>query len=220
MKGLPMAAQMLLVSGAAVVLVSLVNGFGSHTAAAYGANLQLWSYIQMPAIALGAAVSSMAAQNVGAGRMDRVDKIAGIAILWGVAMTTVPVLLIYLAEPYALALFLPRGSPSIPIAAHMNHIMLLGFIPFGVIFVLSGVVRSTGAVWPPLATMILASWLIRIPGSELLIPHMGADAIWWTFPAGSLAGLLFMAGYYRWGGWRKARLLGAPEGVEASARMG
>ena len=36
---------------------------------------QLWSYIQMPAFAVGTAVSSMAAQNIGAGRWDRVNQI-------------------------------------------------------------------------------------------------------------------------------------------------
>src|SRR5690606_15346102 len=63
-KGLPMAAQMLVVSGAAVVMFSFVNRYGSDTAAGYAAAVQLWTYVQMPAMAMGAAVSSMAAQNV------------------------------------------------------------------------------------------------------------------------------------------------------------
>jgi putative MATE family efflux protein len=36
-KGLPMGFQMLVMSGAAVVMISMVNGYGSQTAAAYGA---------------------------------------------------------------------------------------------------------------------------------------------------------------------------------------
>jgi Na+-driven multidrug efflux pump len=66
-KGLPMGAQMLLVSSAGLVMVGLVNREGVATAAAYGASMQLWNYLQMPAFAIASAVSAMVAQNVGGG---------------------------------------------------------------------------------------------------------------------------------------------------------
>ena len=85
LKGMPMGVQMIVMSGAGVVMVGFVNGFGALTAAAYAAATQVWGYIQMPGMAIGASVSSMAAQNVGAGRWDRVSKIA----LSGVISSTV-----------------------------------------------------------------------------------------------------------------------------------
>ena len=210
-KGMPMALQMLVMSGSAVMMISLVNRFGVHTSAAYGAATQLWNYVQMPAMALGAAVSSMASQNVGAGRMDRVDKIAGIGALYAAAFTGVPVVLIYLAEPAALWLFLPAGSPSHDIAIHINTFVLWGFIPFGISFVLSGIVRATGSVWPPLLAMVIAMWLVRIPFANLMIPHIGADAIWSSFPLGSIVSCTLAASWYRWGPWRKGRMMNIPE---------
>lgn len=63
-KGVPMGLQMVLISLSMIAMMTLVNGFGTDTAAAYGAALQLWTYVQMPAMALGAACSTMAAQNV------------------------------------------------------------------------------------------------------------------------------------------------------------
>jgi len=66
-KGLPMGAQMVLISLAMVMVMRLVNAHGVVLSSAYGAALQLWTYVQMPAMAIGAACSSMAAQNVGAG---------------------------------------------------------------------------------------------------------------------------------------------------------
>ena len=71
-KGVPMGLQMVLISLAMIAMISMVNQYGTHTSAAYGAALQLWTYVQLPAMAIGAAVSSMAAQNVGAGAWDRV----------------------------------------------------------------------------------------------------------------------------------------------------
>jgi hypothetical protein len=74
-------------------------------------------------------------------------------------------------------------------------------------FIYSGVVRATGAVWPPLLAMIISLWIVRIPFANLLLPKLGADAVWLSFPLGSLTTLVLAAGYFRWGGWRKARML-------------
>ena len=57
-------------------MTGLINREGVETVAAYNAANQLWSYIQMPAFAVGSAVSAMAAQNIGAGRWDRIGPIA------------------------------------------------------------------------------------------------------------------------------------------------
>lgn len=207
LKGLPMGFQMIVMSLAAVTMMGLVNKYGVHTSAAYGAAAQLWTYVQMPAMALGAAVSSMAAQNVGAGRMDRVERIARSGALYALLFTALPVILIYLADPWVLRAFLPGDSPSLPIAIHINSIVLWGFIAFGMAFIFSGVVRATGAVWPPLLAMIISLWGIRVPLANILEPHLGADAIWISFPIGSGATLLLAWAYYMWGGWRTSRML-------------
>ncbi len=207
LKGLPMGFQMMVTSLAAVTMMSLVNQHGVHTSAAYGAAAQLWTYVQMPAMALGAAVSSMAAQNIGAGKMDRVELVARSGALYALLFTAVPVVLIYLADPWVLRAFLPATSPSLPIAIRINSIVLWGFIPFGIAFIFSGVVRSTGAVWPPLLAMIISLWGVRVPLANLLEPSLGAEAIWIAFPIGSTTTLLLAGSYYLWGGWRKARML-------------
>ncbi|MCR5877990.1 MATE family efflux transporter [Phenylobacterium sp. J367] len=215
LKGLPMGFQMMVISLAAVTMMGLVNQYGSHTAAAYGAAAQLWTYVQMPAMALGAAVSSMAAQNVGAGRMDRVEQVARRGALFALLFTTAPVVALFFADPFVLRLFLPGDSPSLPIALHINSIVLWGFIPFGIAFIFSGVVRATGAVWPPLLAMIISLWVVRIPLANLLEPHIGADAVWLSFPIGSFTTLALAGGYYLWGGWRKAKMLDAPPTSDA-----
>jgi Na+-driven multidrug efflux pump len=161
----------------------------------------------MPAMALGAAVSSMAAQNVGAGRMDRVERVARSGVLYAFLFTAIPVLIIYLADPFVLRAFLPGDSPSLPIAVRINAFVLWGFIFFGIAFIFSGIVRATGAVWPPLLAMIISLWGVRIPFANLLEPRLGEDAVWLAFPIGSLTTLVLAAGYYMWGGWRKARML-------------
>ena len=221
LKGFPMALQMLVISGAAVIMIRFVNAYGSQVAAGYGAAIQLWTYVQMPAMALGAAVSSMAAQNVGAGQMGRVGEVARKGVLLSVLMTGLPVLLIYLVEPWVLLLFLPASSPSTPIAMHINAFALWGFVPFGMAFVLNGVIRATGAVWPPLLGLLISMWFVRIPFAHYLEPALGQDAVWWSFPVGSMISLVLAAGYYRFGGWRTARLMsGIPRGAAPDTGLG
>ena len=89
-----------------------ISQFGSHTTAGFAACMQVWSYVQMPAFAMGAAVSSMAAQNVGAGRWDRVGRTAKAGVAFQTIVTAVSVALItFFARPL-LGIFLPEGSPA------------------------------------------------------------------------------------------------------------
>jgi hypothetical protein len=50
----------------------------------------------------------------------------------------------------------------------------------------------------------------------LLEPWLGADAVWISFPVGSIASCLLAMAWYRWGNWRKSSLLAAfaPRGAE------
>src|SRR5882757_6491982 len=127
-KGVPMSAQMLVLSLSGVLMITLVNRFGVDTAAAFGAALQIWNYIQMPAFAVGMGVSAMTAQNVGAGKWDRVPRIARVGVLYSVLLTGSIVLLIELLDRAVFGLFLPAGSAALGIATHMNRIVTGSFI--------------------------------------------------------------------------------------------
>jgi putative MATE family efflux protein len=207
-KGIPMGLQMVVMSLSMIAMISLVNNFGAHTTAAYGACFQLWNYIQMPSIAVGMAASSMSAQNVGAGKWDRITRIAMTGVGCNFLLTGSLVLLIYLFNRGALNLFLPAEGGAIEIAQHINAIVVWSFIFFGVSFVLAGVVRSTGAVIPPLIILVISLWLVRIPFAYGFVGRWGADAIWWSFPLGSIVSLTLSVLYFRFGKWREARMLG------------
>ena len=87
-KGIPMGLQLFVISFSAVLMVTLVNRFGVDTTAAYGAAFQVWNYIQMPAFAVGMAVSAMAAQNVGAGEWQRVRTTARVGVVYSLMLTS------------------------------------------------------------------------------------------------------------------------------------
>jgi Na+-driven multidrug efflux pump len=223
LRGLPMGLQMLVMSGAAMVMISFVNSFGAVTAAAYTAASQVWTYVQMPAMALGASISSMAAQNIGADRWDRVGKVAVSGVLCSLVVTGAIAGLIYLAGDIPLRLFLGSSSAAMPIARHINQTVLWSLTLFSVTFALSGIVRSTGAVIVPLLILAFSVGVIRIPFAMVLIPRWQADAIWWSFPLGTIVSAGLSLVYYRYGGWRKLRMLkfeSEPGGEASDTGMG
>ena len=207
MKGLPMGLQMVVILSSAIVMMSLVNTYGSRTTAAYGVASQLWTYVQMPALAVGASVSSMVAQNVGAGLWVRVARVTQVGMLFNVLMTGALVALVYAFNRHSLGLFLGDDSVAIEIAQHINNVVLWSFILFGFTIVVFGAVRATGAVMAPLVILFVSMWLIRLPFAWLLGPHIGAESIWWSFPLGSVVSVLLALGYYRYGNWRRSHIL-------------
>jgi len=205
-KGLPMGIQMIVISVSALALIGLVNHEGVDTTAAFGVALQLWTYVQMPAMALGAAVSAMAAQNIGAGKWDRVAAITRSGVGYTVLITAVLVVLLTLADRSVLALFMGGNSPALPIARHIHLLATWNFVLFGVTMVLIGTVRANGAVWPPLIILVIGLIPVRfgwIFGTE---QWLGPDALWTSFPVSSFVNLALAVGYYWKGGWRKAHM--------------
>ena len=205
-KGIPMGLQMFVVSSTMIAMVSLVNRFGSEETAAFNAAMQLWNYVQMPAIAIGAAASSMAAQNVGAEKWDRVGKVAGTGVMFNFLMGGSLITVVYALNKHALSLFLPAAGAALAVSAHLNAIVIWSFLFFGTSIVLYGVVRATGAVMPPLIMLAISLWLIRVPFAFSGLDRWHADAIWWSFPVSSVISMLMAIGYYRFGGWRKVRM--------------
>jgi Na+-driven multidrug efflux pump len=211
-----MALQMVVMSFSMVLMITLVNRYGIHTAAAFGAAMQVWSYVQMPAFAINMAVSSMAAQNVGAQMWDRVASIARVGLVFNLILTGSLVMLIQVFAHFALGLFLPADSVALDVAVHMNRIASWSFIFFALSIVFFGVVRATGAVVVPLLIMVFSLLLVRFPVAYLLLDTLQADAIWWSFPISSILSLILAALYYKYGKWRQARMI-SPAAASAAA---
>ena len=176
-------------------------------AAAYGVMNQLWSYAQMPAIAVGSAVSAMAAQNIGAGNWSRLNRVAWAGIGINVIMTVSLLGLITLAIYPLAGLFLPAGSPAIALAAHINFMIGWTFVLIGISMVVSSVVRANGAVIVPFLILVLSVVVMRFGVGFWLYPQWGADAIWAAFGVSALTSALLSIAYYLHGGWRKSRMV-------------
>ncbi len=203
-----MGIQMIVISLSALALVGLVNREGVDTTAAFGVAMQLWTYVQMPAMALGAAVSAMAAQNIGAGKWDRVGadhprRASSSTLL----ITGALIVAADARRPAVLACSWAATARRCRSPGTSTLLATWNFLLFGVTMVLFGTVRANGAVWAPL--IILA----HRPGAGALRLHLrdlsAGSAPTRSGPASRSARSStsrWPSAYYLHGGWRKARM--------------
>jgi len=205
-RGVPMGVQMVIMSLSTLVIIGFVNREGTQTAAAFAAAQQLWNYLQMPAMAVGGAVSAMAAQNIGAGKWHRVEKTTTIAIGINIVITGVLIGLLTLFERPILALFLEGGGEAIEIGRHIMHIVSWSYLLFGAAMCMFGTMRANGIVLAPLIILTVSLFFVRIGFYYVSYPVIGVNGLWWSFTVSTFVSLVMAWAYYRWGRWREVRL--------------
>ena len=108
-----------------------------------------------------------------------------------------------------LELFLGSGSAAVPLARHIQVVVTWSFLLMGVMMVLFSTMRAYGAVYAPLVITFVALYPGRVGFYMLAYPRIGQEALWWSFPVGSVISAVSAVLYYRWGPWRgkvRARL--------------
>jgi putative MATE family efflux protein len=203
--GLPTGMQVIVMSLAEIVLLSLVNGFGADATAAYGAVNQVVNYVQFPAISIAITASILGAQAIGAGRVERLGAITRTGIEMNIMMTGGLVVLGYLLSRVLIGAFI-TSAPVVEMAQSLLHIMLWSSVVYGCAAVLSGVMRASGAVLVPTAISIFCIVAIELPSAYVLADRYGLEGVWMAYPIAFVAMLVLQATYYR-AVWRKRRIV-------------
>jgi putative MATE family efflux protein len=202
--GMPTGVQIIVMSLAEIVLLALVNRFGSDATAAYGAVNQVVNYVQFPAISIAITASILGAQSIGAGRVDRLGAIARTGLLMNLALTGSLVVAGYLFSRHLIALFI-TSLPVIDLAQSLLHIMLWSSVVYGCAAVLSGVMRASGTVVMPMTISILCILAIEVPSAYALAARYGLRGVWMAYPIAFVSMLVLQTAYYQLA-WKKARI--------------
>ncbi|PAF17132.1 MATE family efflux transporter [Terribacillus saccharophilus] len=203
--GIPSGLQMMVIYAGVTAIMSVVNSFGGSVVAGFGASQRIDSLITLPAMALGTAVNSMAGQNIGIGRWDRVKEIAKYGALFNLAiMLVIAVLVFLLAEPLT-SLFIDEKSA---VSFGTDYLKIIAFFyPFiGLNFILNGIVRSSGAMYQVLILNILSFWLLRYPLTYICSAFVGENGIALGMGISFILSSIFSFSYYKWGKWDKKEL--------------
>src|SRR4051812_10264830 len=170
--GLPSAVGMVVMAIAELVLLGLVNGFGSDATAAYGAVNQIMGYAQFTAMSISISVSILGAQAIGRGHAGQLDAIVRTGLLLNLVLTGGLVSLIYLFSRAVLGIFI-ADTAVLELARGLLMIALWSSVPFGMATVFSGAMRAGGVALAPMLLSIFAIVAIEIPSAVILSRTIG-----------------------------------------------
>lgn len=205
---LPSILQQSIVSIGMLLVQSVVNGFGSGALAGYSAGGRIESICIVPMIAVGNAVATFTAQNIGAGRMDRVKM--GYRSGYGMiaAFAVIIAVIVNLWNGPIIAAFLGGDMTS---EAYVTGTGYLSFI--GWFFALIGLKACTDGVLRGAGDMIvftianLVNLGIRVSAAFLLAPVWGVAAVWYAVPMGWAANYLISFVWYLSGKWMGRKVI-------------
>jgi len=204
--GVPAGLQMVISSIAGIVVIGLVNRFGSNATAAYGALGQVMSYVQFPAMSIGIAASIFGAQAIGAKQVGQLGAITRTALVLNGIITGTLVLLAYLFSEHLVALFI-TDPEVIALTETLLHVVLWSLICFGWSVIFSGMMRASGTVLAPMLISLACILCIELPGAILLSrTSLGLTGIWVAYATSFTVMLVLQASYYQFV-WRKKTIV-------------
>lgn len=205
---IPSIVQQSIVSIGMLLTQSAVNRFGSSALAGYSAGTRLESLCIVPMIATGNAMSTFTAQNLGAGRPERVRQgyraAYGIIIGFGVLLIAVSQLF------YApiLSAFVEQGESAVAFETGTAYFRFIGFFFsfLGFKAITDGILRGAGDIQVYMLANLI-NLAIRVAVAQLCSPIWGIELIWYTVPMGWAANYLISYLWYRTGNWKRRNLL-------------
>jgi putative MATE family efflux protein len=218
--GLPMGLQQLIVQVSFVFLSYLVNGYGVSASAAAGICAKVNSFAILPGLAMSAAISAMAGQNIGAQRFDRAMQ----TLLTGLKVILPLDLAIFIAVNIFTAGIIGAFSVDPGVIGlgviYMRYVSVDALIVMP-LFCLSGLLIGAGRTGITLFTSFFSSILLRMPlawlfSRSLGLGFQGVGLGTALAPAGALA---FSIIYLATGRWKRSAI-GEPPVQGQSPAMG
>ena len=203
--GIPSGLQMAVISAGSAAIMSVVTIFGSDVVGGFGAAQRIDSILMLPAGALGTAVSSMAGQNIGIRNFRRVSQISMYGVLYNFAMMMLIGIFIFVFAEYGVRLFIQE---EVAVAFATDYLQIMAFcFPFlGINFILNGIVRAAGAMYPILILNIISFWVLRYPLTAFFANSYGEIGIAIGMGSSLIISSVLATLYYRYGKWREKEL--------------
>jgi putative MATE family efflux protein len=201
---LPSILQQSTVSIGLMLVQSAVNEFGSEVLAGFTASMRVESLVVVPFIAVGNALSSYTAQNIGAGKTERV----AIGYRTGNAMIAFFAIVIFvflqLGKAPILAFFL--GDELTPLALETGSgymsFMAWFYVMLGLKMSTDGVLRGSGDM-KMFTVANLINLALRVILAKTLAPLFGVAFVWYVVPIGWLINISLTITQYKRGKYGK-----------------
>jgi putative MATE family efflux protein len=211
--GLPSGLTQAIFSLAMIVVQSLTNSFGEMVIACNVIVMRVDGFAMMPNFSFGSAMTTYAGQNIGAKRIDRVEKGTKDGTMIAVGVSTVITIIILIFGRHLMSVFTDTQE-LVDLSMHMMRILAVGYIAMAVTQSLSGVMRGAGDTMTPMWISLITTVLIRVPIAYGIAyftrsaayptgrPESTFVSLLLSWVLGAIVTLIF----YRKGAWRKKGL--------------
>ncbi len=199
---IPSVLQQSFISVGNIFIQSLINGYGSSVIAGYSAAIKINTFAVNCFTTLGNSVSNFTAQNIGAGRDDRVKKGLRAGLMMGLLIGIPFFVMSFFQGDFLIHLFMKEESE----AALNTGIEFLRIVsPF--YFVVSmklatdGLLRGSGAM----SCFMMATFsdlILRVVLGYVFAGPLGTTGIWMSWPVGWSIGTIMSLAFYAKGVWR------------------
>lgn len=199
---IPSILQQSFISVGNIVIQSVINGFGASVIAGYSAAVKLNNLVVTSFTTLGNGISNYTAQNLGAGKLERIRQGfgAGLKLVW--ALSVPLVLLYFFAGRILLYLFMdePTGT-AIQTGIQFLRILSPFYFVISTKLVADGVLRGAGLMNRFMAATF-TDLILRVVLAIILSGILGSMGIWCAWPIGWSISTVMSILFYRTGPWK------------------
>ena len=205
--GLPSGLTQAIFSLAMLVVQSLTNSFGTLIIAVSTVVMRVDGFAMMPNFTFGTATTTFTGQNIGAGKLKRVEEGTKDGLKIGIAVSVVLVAAILLFGRYLMEMF--TSTPEVvDTGMHMMRILAVGYVAMAVTQILSGVMRGAGDTMTPMWISLITTVVIRVPVAYGLaaLTH-SPDSLFISLLTSWVMGAVLTTIAYRMGRWKKKSII-------------
>lgn len=204
---IPSVLQQSFISIGNIIIQGVINGFGSGVIAGYAAAVKLNNLVITSFTTLGNGISNYTAQNLGAGKTERIKSgfKAGIKLVWLICL---PLFLLYFfAGEWLLYLFMEEPT-ALALQTGINFLRILSpfYFVVSVKLVADGILRGSGMM-KKFMTATFTDLILRVVLAIVLAKTvLGATGIWCAWPIGWTIATIMSVTFYRRAKWDKVEV--------------
>lgn len=204
----PSIFQQSFVSVGQVCVQGLINSFGSSVVAGYAAAFKISTFVLIILCTLANAFSSFVAQNMGAGKMERVKEGFKVIMIMTQGFSLICIFIIFKYGTSLLGIFvdIEKDMEIVEIGLKFIQTVAPFYLLVTVKIVADSVLRGAGDMNEFMSTTF-ADLLLRVLFSFVLVAKIGYVGIYWAFPIGWFIGTVLSVYYYYKGKWKGTALI-------------
>ncbi|MFH1416582.1 MAG: MATE family efflux transporter [Elusimicrobiota bacterium] len=190
------------------VMTFLVAALGTLALAAYGIGIRILGFILIPAMGLSMATATLVGQNIGAGKIERAEKIVKLSSISGFIVLTIAGAITFLFAKQISTIFIPGEIETIKASAMFLKIMAFSFGFIGIQQVINGAFRASGNTMVSMVLAVVSLWALRFPLAYILSQHtpLAETGLWAAFPIANIIAAIITIIWFAKGTWKQRRI--------------